>query len=440
MSNSTKSRAREAQKTVDEFLAEVAETFDPWLKSRQAFDVLDEERDGQDEQRHNDGERMHKEFEMTPIFKHLHRAGRRDHSVAGHPQALAHLISHLEKWEKWELGKDNPDLDHLPRLRRGVLEWLREDDERTRRLRTGGTDLLIHGEQGTTKTTLMHWLTVAVMQITPWENVIWQSTLDDCEWLTLGKFATVCLPAGVDVEVEMNPYVQLEDTGKGETVDVDLSLLCREVIRYRNVEDLFRKLSKRTAGQFYVVYPDPRFRQCEKVTGFSYSSVFDDEIARATEATDLSHFWFAFYEQLVHSPDYGEWTTVIGDEVQKYLHQRASSDDHDWWEKVQQWAITHGDARKKRVSFFGSCHKWPEVHGSVRDKMRWAATMNGEDFPTEAPLNGSNTDQTLGETVIWSSQKWNKVGYPDMKRHASVPADFEVSYPDWEEVKDAKSR
>lgn len=432
------SKTAQSNATEERLRNRIRETFEPRMASRQACDAegrLPPDQHGRDRQRHNDGAKMYKDFDMTPFFRQLEKAAREEHSTAEHPQALAHLVTHVEKWEKWELKSDDPDLNNLPRLRKRALEWFRKDSDRMRRMRTGGTDCLIHGEQGTTKTTFMHWLVTTIMQLNQRENVLWFSTLDDVEWATLGRYATVALPKGIDARVTVEPY------RKGlSPFEIDMTDICRQVIRYEHPEDLTGTLAERTPGQFYVVYPDPRFRKCESITNRPYFSMFDSDVEDSTNATPLNHFWFALHQQLVNGVGYNEWTTEICDEAQKWLHQRASSDDHEWWEKVQDWATTHGDARKKRVSAILAIHQWEEAHADVKAKMRWGATMNGEPFPSKAPISGMNSDQDLGETCVWSTQKWNKIGYPDMKRHVSIPADFSVEYPQFEEVKNEKSR
>jgi hypothetical protein len=85
-------------------------------------------------------------------------------------------------------------------------------------------------------------------------------------------------------------------------------------------------------------------------------------------------------------------------------------------------------------------HQWHEIHWMVRGKVRWGATMNGEEFPQEAPLIGRNDfDQGLGDMCVWNTAKWNHVGYPDIKRNFSVGADFSVEYPGFEAELLAKS-
>jgi len=416
----------------------IRSTYEPNMKTRQALDakgVLPADQHGRHRQRHNDGSEMFRDFEMSPFYKHLESAARREHAAAEHPQALAHLVTHIEKWEKWEIKSDNPDLEDVSDHRKRTLEWFREDPERMRRMRTGGTDCLIHGEQGTTKTTFLHWLVTTIMQINQRENVLWFSTLDDVEWATLARYATVALPEGVETRLTVEPYRK-----RLSTFEISIEDICRDVIRYSDPKDLTSTLADRTPGQFYVVYPDPEFRKCESITNRPYFSLFDSDVESSTDATPLSHWWFALHEQLVHGVGYGEWTTEICDEAQKWLHQRASSDEHEWWEKVQDWATTHGDARKQRVSAFLAIHQWEEAHADVKAKMRWGATMNGEPFPSKAPISGMNSHQDLGETCVWSRQKWNEIGYKDMKEYVSVPADFTVEYPQFEEVKNAKSR
>lgn len=449
-------------KTVDKkeaFREEVRETFAPHTKSAQWFDHPDAERNEQPdnlkvanidphEDRHNDGAAIYRAFHLEQFHKYLKKASDQDHPVATHPSALPHFVTHIKKWEKWELTADEPDFEDLPRLREEVFRWYRGEDkppgkerqeameERTKRLRPGGTGLILHGEQGTTKTTAMYWLVAQIMQINQEENVIWQSTLDDTEWQVFAPWATVCLPSSVDVSVTANPHSrEYRDLGP---VSLEMADVARQVIRYDNPLDLLSTLSNRRPGQVYVVYPDPHFRDCQPLTTYSYESIW--EVDSTTEATNLNHFWFGLMRGLAESDDYNEWTTVVADEAHKWLRDGKGNDEHDWWNKVEQWATYWGDARKQRLSCLLAIHKWAELSDRVRKKVRWGGTMNGENFPPDAPIDGQNRyDQSLGDTCIWNNQEWNHVGYPDIKRHFSLAADISVTYPGFEAEKRAKS-
>jgi hypothetical protein len=423
----------------DELRETIREALSPHMKSRQALDakgIPPDDRGPNQQARHNDGAAMYRNFGLHPFIDELEDAEEADHEVANHPQALAHLVTHVSNWERHTLGQDDPDLSDAHRLRRPVLEWLADDDDRLTRLRPGGTEILLHGEQGTTKTTAMYWLIVLIMQLRQRENVLWLSSLDDTEWTALAPYATVCLPDDETVRVEANPYTRKL---RGEVVDLSMHDIARDVLRYENPRDLLRQLDTRTAGQFYVVYPDPEFRKCQEITSRSYASV--REVEALEDATSIHHWWFALVDEIAHGRYYREWTTIVGDEAHKWLKKGKSNDEHDWWDKIDDFAATWGDARKKRLSAILATHEWPEIPDKVRRKMRWGATMNGEPFPSKAPLDGRNRNQDLGDTCIWTPLAWNFVGYPNLPRKAgtTVPAEIKVSYPDWEAAKNART-
>lgn len=436
-----------------EFEKLVRETFAPHTKSKQyRYDHPEGDLPREVTQNqpphpdpHNDGQDIYQSFALEPLPKYLTRAAKHDHAVAQHPKALAHFLTHIKKWEKWELGEPDPYFEDIPGKRRELFEWYAgvgaEDppeaqSRRTKRLRPGGTGMVLHGEQGTTKTTAMYWLITNIMEVNQNENIIWQSTLDDTEWQIFGGWATVCLPVGVDVSVTANPHGrEYRDVGAFE---MGPDTIARQVIRYENFADLLEQMADRQPGQIYVVYPDPYFRKQQARTGWEYESIW--EVEESDEATDLNHNWFALMDEIQSNPVYNHWTTLVGDEAHKWLRQGASDDQHDWHKKIKDWGTYWGDARKNRLSVLLAVHKWHEIHHFVRDKVRWGATMNGEDFPAAAPIDGKNVyDQDLGDMCVWNNMDWNHVGYPDLKRNFSVPGDIEVSYPGFEAEKEAKS-
>lgn len=397
-----------------------------------------------------DGERIFQAFNLKPFHKFLRRASGFDHPISKHPEALAHFCTHVKKWEKWELGEDDSqfDKDEIGMYRKRLFDWYcgldkdtpekreKAKEKRIERLRPGGTGIVIHGEQGTTKTTGMYWLVTQIMQSNPFENTVWQSTLDDTEWQIFAPWATIFFPEGVDVEVSVNPHGRTyRDL---DNFSIDPSHIAREVKRYSDPEDLLIQMADRKPGHIYVVYPDPHFRQCQSLTGGSYESMWD--VDESDEATDTNHFWFALLEAYLSVPDYNYWTTLVADEAHKWLAHGKGNDEHDAWNKIDDWSTYWGDARKKRLSCILATHKWPEIDSRVRDKVRWGATMNGEEFPSDAPVSGTNDfDQSLGDFCIWNNRKWNHAGYPDLKRDFSVPGDISVSYPGFEAVRRQKS-
>lgn len=430
----------------DVFRKSIRDDFASHMKSQQALDaegIPRSEWNGNHFRRHRDGEEMQKRFRMAPFWKVIERAERQaefleeDRTFTQFPSAFLHLVTHLSKWERSEIASENPDPDvfeRVPEARAKVLRWFAEDpDARLKRKRPGGTDVLLHGEQGTTKTTAMLWLAAVMMQINN-EDCVWVASLDATEWITMAPWTTLCFPRGVDVSITADPE---HPAYEGDGVELEPEDVARDVIRYSDPGDLLRQLATRTPGQFYAVYPDPYFRKCESITSWRYHPLAS--VDRASEATSLWHWIFALYERRLHGPEHNRWMTVFADEVHKFLHRGASKDSHDYYSKVESWGRNYADGRKFQLSAFNGTHIYEEIHPMVLDKLRWGCTMNGESFPSRAPVGGDLRDLTLGQGTFWNKQQWAPLEWPNLKDAYASSAEINVNYPVWEEERDAKS-
>lgn len=405
----------------EELRREIAETFEPHLKSRQVTEHHNA---------HIDGQQMQQDFHMKSLADVLRRKEEDRHPLATEPRAFVDPLVHIRDHDAYLLENKvdlTTDERRYPRPRRRVLEWLTEHDERLAAMNKGGTDIFLHGLPGSTKTTCMHYLTVRVMEANN-ETVFWRATPGRSEWLPLARWATVAWPSSLEKVVKVVPFNSDIDPFEIEITDV-----VRDVLEYDDPLDLMEQVRDRPDGQFYVTYPDPEFRQCEYLTGWNYTNIWEAPSLR--EETPLIHWWFAFAQARVSGP-YGYWTTFVLDEADELLPQEASKDDHDTYQKVLQFKDGFRDFRKDHLTLFLAAHSLAEVHEKVRKKLRWTLTMNQEDPPDDAPVDGPYTRyMDLGEGMIWKGPKSASFGWPNMKRYFSIPAKIEVEYPSYDTAK-----
>lgn len=437
----------------DELRQRIRDQYESRMGSEQARDVDPERHNGH--QRHHDGANMRRFFDMPPLYQFLRHGTRHENSFGDFPQALPRMVAQLEKHELEAINRDlihpgeGPEwYQELPTERRRLLQWFAgydghnpprrcEDPAKRMQLVTnGGFDVVIHGEQGTGKTSFLNWLSAVLLQTRPRMDVHWMASLDDTGWTLLAPWATICLPDGVDVEITGTSTLDPNPT----PVDLDPTDVCRDVVRYSTPDDLIQTCNERTPGQFYVVYPDPRFRRCQAITGWRYDSVWDVETVR--DATDIQHYWFAFHDRAVHADYYTRWKALLCDEAHKYVPERASSDDHDLDKKIQDVQADLGDGRKHRASFIFATQQWNMVHWMIKDMCRWGVTMAGEDFPDDSPLDASNfrgyfagSKVDTGDVCVWDKGQWNDFGFPDVTAPYTLSADIAVKYPGWEAAK-----
>jgi len=412
--------------------------------------------------RHNDGERIYKDFGIEPFHKYIARGERNGKNVALYPSAWVTPLLHLEEREielleqlsgEVEYRHDEPHpsheaLEEMPRLRGKMLEWIAADDgdrlpvnakgsKTIDSWTAGGTDMQIYGEPGTGKSTLATFIATTIAQLNN-ETVLWADTLDDsgtnerCEWLALAPYVTIAVPEGIPVDVRVVP----KDPALNE-VTLDLEEICRDVVRYKSPRDLNRKLLE---GQIYVVFPDPLLRGCNEVSQWTYnppSSTTPVGEPGPDSATPADHWWFAWMSARITHDDFVHWTSVMLDEAGNLLDPDARKDEHDSYQKVKWWSQKFADARKKGVSIFTMCHALSEINQLQRKKQRWWLTMPGMSPPIGKTMPGEKTcpmeyDYTTsmdkGEAQVWNTRNYASISWPNLKREGRIDAEISIDF------------
>lgn len=422
---------------------------DPHTTSAQALGDLDA-------RNHNDGEWLHKPFNIPPLHKYLAKADRNDASVAMFPRAFVDMITYTSKRDKELLKQITAEVDYdfrdphpshealerYPPLRAKMLEWIADSERRVNDVNAiKGTDMWLHGEPGGGKTTLGLAASLWRMQVNN-STVIWGESVDESgtnertEWLPFAPVATVAVPAGLDTRVRIVPHDVTVDA-----FEVPLEAIARDVIRYESIQDLMAQLMP---GQFYVVFPDPLHRGAEQVSKFNYFN-FKQTTPKGedgpNEPTDADHWWFAFVAHRISGDVYPHPTYINLDETGSILDADASKDIHQHYQKIKWFRDKYADARKKGVSFGYQSHALGEVHKFARQKIRWRVTMPGNAPPINRKLPGErrcplNKDMTSslppGRAYIWKAPYFAEIRWPDLKKNVQLDAEVSIEFMDWQ--------
>lgn len=292
----------------------------------------------------------------------------------------------------------------------------------------GGADLLGVGKPGSGKSTFLNHVAKTELEVND-AKVVWRGSPSRSEWLPLAPYTTLLLPADVDVEVRLVPKVPTEPEIE---LDVeDLTRIVREVVRYRSPAEINREILE--PGQFYVVYPDPEFRDCQAIYERS------DKVVPTPSGRDelfapgdpQTHWWFAFVLDRTANGPY-DWQTLILDEIGDIAPESASADQFGTYYKVVLLVEAWVDARKTGLTIDSFGHTEADIHHSIRQKIRWRMTMNGTANPTSAggvvgfetvPMNHDLTSRLpIGQGLIWNQTHFEKLKWPDY----TVPVPYKL--------------
>lgn len=409
--------------------------------------------------RHHDAEDIHQQFGIPPLHRYMDKARRLDKFVARFPKPFLGTIVHTWEREKELLEYIQEDYsedgsysydpkawrpehellrEEYPPMRGKTLEWLLETDNLDL-LGVGGTDLQAYGEPNSGKTTLGLSLDMWRMQANN-ETILWADTMNDSgvndrtEWLAMAPWTTLALPEGFDVRVRVVPK-----NPDLESFQVGVDAICRDTLRYSSPRDLNRQLQP---GQFYVVYPDPMLRGCQRVSQFSYYN--ERDVTPVGEdgpdsRTPINHWWFAFVAARITFDDYAHFTTLSMDEAGNWLDPDADKGVHQTYQKIKWMVENFADARKKGLTFDLFTHAISELNTKYRKKQRFWCTMNGSAPPIGKTLPGDKTcpqtndwtsSMDVGEGQCWTTQNYASISWPNLKRKKRVDAQISIEFPE----------
>ena len=427
-----------------------------WLRNLEASNIESTREVQNDKRRHSIGENLVRHMEMTPFAKLLHRLeetpdpveGSAPHSIIRHPRAMLDAIIHTSGMDSWRL--DYEDFSGLSDARTNVFEYLCDEQtsvDASDLETTGGSDALIHGPMGRGKTTSVSTFIARWMEVNG-EPIVWRGTPQRTEWLPFAPWTVVCLPEGVDYTVRLAPPEDESGDGTGGTdaIEVDLEDVVWQVKRYEDLDDLNNNVLM--SGAFHVVYPDPKFRGCERITQqasecppLEYTSVWEAE--EPGDATPESHWWFSW---LVHhnvNEERSMRTTWVCDEASNLFKHHASNDDSGLSDKIDAVSQQYVDFRRNGLTFVLLTQKPKEISWMIRKKMRWGVTLSGTDNPTGSdeiigvrpPMNTEMTSSwRLGRGLFWTSGQYTEFGWDDLPRRYKVPGKLRIYSPEVREV------
>ncbi|QHS17781.1 ATP-binding protein [haloarchaeon 3A1-DGR] len=363
------------------------------------------------------------------------------HPIVQHPRAFLDHLIHVDDMDKLRIEHD--ELEGLSRSRREIFEWLQDRPEIVSDLRNGGTDWLAHGPKGSGKSTMATALVIRQLEINP-DAVVWRGSPARAEWLPFRAWVRLCLPAGIDVEAELDP-----PSDDVDPIPVDLEDVVHEVVRYQNIRDLNHNVLEE--GWPHVVFPDPKFRgateayrEADEIQEIDHVSAWraaaDDELGPG-DVTPSEMWWFAWaIDKIDHGPPF--WTSFFCDEIGNLMPEHASNDYHRLHDRISAFRDKYVDARRNKFSEFGIGHDPDDLHSFMRKKKRWRITLSGTDNPTgpttgmgEAPMERNYTNRMrLGQALSWNSQNYAEFSWSDIPSEMKVPGQLHIRFPGVMEV------
>ncbi|WP_158855592.1 hypothetical protein [Halorhabdus sp. CUG00001] len=426
----------------EEFTAEVEGT--PSTATRQARVHRDDDAETVDDVRGaHDGEMLYRYFGITPFHKALRAFDRRDHPVTRFPSAYLDAVVHVDDAEIWAL--EDGDIGYFeeqgaPRTRIEVMKWLAERPEIVGRLSDGGTDMHAHSKPGGGKTSFgMLPGVVRLMEINN-ETILWPLPADktglveEVEILPMAPYMTLLRPKGVEISAEFVPK-----NPRLDKVDVDLTTPhpFRNVIEYEDPVDILENIVLR--GGAYAILPDPRFRECERLTATNY--VTPDEADDISEVTRLRYWDHALMAARAKADQFLHPSTVIEDEFSDLVPMNPKADASDTHQKVKSWPEVYGKARKKNHSLVSMSHSINRIDPDVLEKERWFVTMPDTDVPSSVPGISKPPVSTQfmsgkpkGTAVVWTNNRFAEVGWSNPYRTIDFRGELNIEYPGWREA------
>lgn len=292
----------------------------------------------------------------------------------------------------------------------------------------GGSDLLGVGKPGSGKSTFLNHLSLRAIEV-PRAQLVWRASPSRSEWLALAPWAKLCLPAGVDYTIRLEPK---RPTDPKVEFDVDeLEGIVREVEFYEDVRELNEEVLEQ--GKIHIVYPDPLMRGLQDAYEASEEKRVDEPKDRDLFSPEdpSKHFWFGWVlDRVENGPHY--WTVLNLDEIGDIAPESAGKDQFATLQKIELLKDCWIDARKHGLAIWMFGHTEVDIHNLIRHKVRWRIRMNGVANPTTAsgvigfnkvPMNTDMTSSMpVGKALIFNEQNFEKISWPDY----SSPVDHKL--------------
>jgi len=428
-----------------------------WLVNLEA-ENLGKTRELSENGEHTVGMNLRKGMHMKPFWKVLEKLERTPdpvegdppHGVIRHPRAMLDALIHTSETDGFRFEFN--EFDELHDARQQVFEYLADDetpvgpdDLET----TGGSDALIHGPMGRGKTTNVQTLIARWMEING-EAVVWRGTPQRTEWLPFAPWTVVCLPSGLDYTVTLAPpeddlgFVDMDF----DPIEVPLEEIVWDVRRYDDLDDLNNNVLQQ--GMFHVVYPDPKFRGCERITReasecptLEYTTAWqtDDD----DEVTPTSYWWFSWLiHHNVNEQRSMRLTWVCDEASNLFQHHADNASSNGLARRIKAVSQQYVDFRRNGLSFVLLTQKPKEISWMIRKKMRWGVTLSGTDNPTGSDEiigvkpemdNDLTSSWDLGRGIFWTSGQYTEFGWDDIPRRYKVPGKLRVYSPELRQVK-----
>jgi len=235
----------------------------------------------------------------------------------------------------------------------------------------GARLLIITGEQGSGKTTLMLIFAKKMMET---DYVVWRGR-DLAQWHRFPDYwRNVVIFAHENDDLT---FLKIPHNG-GEPEELDDV----RIIKYSDPRDIIPRLRK---TKINVVY-EPSFYSISDELAYDILARSNIAISpKRRKAMKASFFWFEFFFRLLQRPD-RRWISVFLDEVDDIMPETPKG--LQW--VLQEWMKdTIKDLRKAFINFIGSAHILTNVDWRIRSKIQIRIYLKGAQIEKNSLLKGS---------------------------------------------------
>ncbi len=289
----------------------------------------------------------------------------------------------------------------------------------------GGLFGFVNGPPGKGKSTLFRELAVRFHEANGQrlgEKVIWRGSPARCEWLALGPWTRLVLPANAEIDATLKPKRPTD----APLDDLELANYVREIVRY---DDPVDALTACRAGGVNVVYPDPTFTGCEALYRRIQTRRVDevgsrDELFRAGDP--LPHWWIAALLAAVDGRDGSTPISFLWDEMKDIAPESAAKDDYGSYQKIHELGgDLAADLRKRGVTLVGAGHGEVAVSSEWRRKIHYRLHTAGREAPKSAAgllgfdatpfYHNVNKGKDPGEGVVFDSENFEEIDWENVE-------------------------
>lgn len=241
-----------------------------------------------------------------------------------------------------------------------------------KQLVNGGVDILIVGQPGCGKTSVLTTIACATQKINN-DVIVWRSGLD-CQW-TLFK----------NIKPTPKLILWLKE-------DVEFNLVDRNTENNIKLEKYFYKVKRWKHPSTLVKNLSRKYINIIQTTPFNPMNT--------SEHVKFCRDWLSIFQSL-NNRYYSQSIAVFFDELEDLVPEAKGK---EFWDVELSFSSLIRSLRKNYISTFFACHSRQEIHWRILKKIRWFMYMRGGKQPKYSRLKANMNKLKIGDAWIEGDQ------------------------------------